>query len=421
MYTGFRELPAAPRRRSVDTDRDVRLRVPTFVWGLGIVSLLTDASTEMVGTALPLYLSTWLRVGPVALASVDAIQQIMTAVMRLGTSLVADRTRRHRAVASVGYTVSAMSKVLLAFGVPTTTIVAGSVAVDRFGKGIRTGPRDALITAGTPARRLGAAFGVHRALDAVGAFIGPLLTYLILRSTNGTGFHAVFAVAALVGVLGVLALVLLVPATPEPDQPVYNTTRTIHPPLRLLMLAGLIGCCTIGDALVLIVLLRSASLSNSTYPLLAVAASLVFAVLAGPFGRLADRVRPIRVYLAGTAVLATTYLAVGRQLPTSQGIVLLVLAAIGVSYAATDGVLAALVARVSEGRTAATAQASVQTATALGRASGSAMFGVLWARSGPAAAFRAFGVALLIATIVGALADHSRTLDSPDATFGKNP
>ena len=420
MYTGFRDLPAALRRRpgppgapGSETDPTAPgqgIRVPGFVWGLGVVSLLTDASTEMIGTSLPLYLSTWLRVGPLALASVDAFQQAMTAVMRMGTALVADRTRRPRMVATAGYLTSALSRLLLIFGAPTTGMVAGSVIVDRVGKGIRTGPRDALITAGSPSGRLGAAFGVHRSLDAVGAFLGPLLTYVILRATNGTGFRAVFMVAALVGGLGVTAMLLLVPPTPRLQTAIPRPPRTSKPPLQLLVTAGLVGCCTVGDALVLIVLLRSAALSNATYPLLAVAASFFFAVLAGPFGRLADRVRPMRIYLGGTIALALTYVMLGQNLPASQGSVIVVLAAIGCSYAATDGVLAAIVAHASTAGSLATAQASVQTASSLGRAVGSATFGLLWASYGPSRAFQVFGIALIAATAFSGAINRSHPM-----------
>ena len=447
MYTGYRDLPEAAKRAQTS----VRSRVPSFVWGLGIVSLLTDASTEMVGSTLPLYLSTWLRVGPIALASVDATQHAVTAIMRVGSARLADRTRRLRAASLIGYVTSFGARVALLFGAPTTSLVAGTVVVDRFGKGVRTGPRDALIANGTPPDALGAAFGRHRALDAAGAFLGPLLAYLILRSTHSTGFRTVFAVAALLGGLGVAALMLLVPSrvagvhsgasgegfdvvaarrsawpstrpisghnvSPEATtssevlRATVGATRT-RPPWRLLIVAGTVGMCTVGDALVLIILLRSAHLSGSTFPLLAVATSVAFAVFAGPFGRAADRLGSTRVFRFGTLVLAGTYLAMGARIPTGALAVSGVLLAIGVSYAATDGVLAALVARVAPTGSAATAQAAVQTATSLGRAVGSAAFGVLWARRGAGFGFKVFGVAMIAATAWCFVIDRSRPLD----------
>ena len=199
-----------------------RLRVSANVLFLGLTSLFTDISSEMVTSVLPLYMLMNLSLTPMAFGVVDGLYLGAAAVVRLVGGYLADRTRRYKSVAIAGYALSTVSRVgLLAFGSVWGWLL-GIVLIDRIGKGIRSDPRDAMISFSTPASELATAFGVHRALDTAGAMIGPLIAFGILMLAPGA-YDAVFVVslcAALIG-LGILVLFVdnrLAPATAQPQR-----------------------------------------------------------------------------------------------------------------------------------------------------------------------------------------------------------
>ncbi|MEU9985525.1 MFS transporter [Streptomyces sp. NPDC048045] len=187
-----------------------RAAVAPTVLALGTVSLVTDVSSEMVTAVLPLYLVTGLGLSPLGFGLLDGIYNGFSALVRLAGGHLADRGGgRHKWVAGFGYGVSALCKPLLLVA-HSLTPIGLILAADRTGKGLRTAPRDALISlSSTPGTR-GRSFGVHRAMDTAGALLGPLVAFLILRATVD-GYDAVFTVSFCVAVLGVLVLVLFVP------------------------------------------------------------------------------------------------------------------------------------------------------------------------------------------------------------------
>src|SRR5688572_8298999 len=139
------------------------LRVGRNVVALGVTSLLTDVSSEMVSTVLPIYLVLHLGLTPLQFGVVDGLYYGITTVVRLISGLTADRWRRHKEVALVGYGVSALCKIGMIFSGAAWPLLAGIVTIDRVGKGVRTAPRDALISLSTPPENLALGFGVHRA------------------------------------------------------------------------------------------------------------------------------------------------------------------------------------------------------------------------------------------------------------------
>ncbi|MGV9416507.1 MFS transporter [Streptomyces sp. NPDC003674] len=208
MYLTDRSAPAR-----ADTGRDRRSgpgrRVAPVVLVLGTVSLITDVSSEMVTAVLPLYLVSRLGFSPLGFGTLDGVYNGVSALVQLTGGHLADRVRNHKLMAGLGYGLSALCKPLLLLAGSIGTL--GTVlALERTGKGLRTAPRDAMISLSTPARDQGRAFGVHRAMDTTGAMLGPLAAFLILRAA-ADGYDAVFGVSACVAVLGVLVLVLFVP------------------------------------------------------------------------------------------------------------------------------------------------------------------------------------------------------------------
>lgn len=414
------KAPAAPAE--TPGRRGAALRaVPGAVIALGTVSLVTDISSEMVSAVLPLYLLTGLGLSPLGFGLLDGIQNGFSALVRLAGGHLADRrgaggAPRHKAVAAVGYGLSALCKPLLLFA-HTVPLIGAVIAVDRTGKGLRTAPRDAMISlAGDPAHR-GRAFGVHRAMDTAGALLGPLTAFLVLRLAGGPlladggerhGYDAVFTVSACVAVFGVLVLLLFVPNRLTGDEP-SRAAPSLRDGLRLLRLPGLrrltvcavlLGLTTVSDSFVYLLVQRRLDLSITLFPLLPLGTAAAFLLLAVPMGLLADRIGRRTLFLAGHGLLLLAY---GLLLSPLRGLpaVICVLVLHGSFYAATDGVLAAAAADTVPAEQRGAGLALVGTGQALARFACSLLFGALWSATGGSTAL-AWSAGALALCVIGA-------------------
>ncbi|MGW3601987.1 MFS transporter [Micromonospora sp. NPDC005161] len=391
------------------------------VVALGTVSLITDVSAEMVTAVLPLYLVLGLQLSPLAFGVLDGVHTGASALLRVVGGFAADRFRRHKLVAGVGYALSAAAKLGLLFAGRSVPAIGAVIAVDRLGKGIRSAPRDALITLSTPPEALGRAFGVHRAMDSVGAFLGPLAAFAVLLAV-GQSYDAVFVTSFCVAVLAVVVLVLFVRERPHgeptdgPDDPKVSVREALgllrsRPARRLLLAAALLGLATIGDGFVYLLLQRREDLGLRWFPLLAVGTSLAYLVLAAPLGVLADRIGRLPVVVGGYATLGVTYLLLAGPVH-GWPVLVLTLALYGTFYAATDGVLIALAGPVLPPRLRTTGIALVQTGQALAYLVSSVLFGLTWHAWGPETAIRLAALAVggvLVVTVL-LLATPSRLL-----------
>src|SRR5215216_1094044 len=200
ILRGRARVRAGPRARA---------RVSSTVLLLGLTSLLTDISSEMVSAVLPLYLVIANGYSPLAFGMIDGLYQGGAALVRVGAGFVGDRWRRHKEVATAGYGVSAACRLALLTAGSSLGAIGAIVLADRTGKGIRTAPRDALISLTTEERNLGTAFGVHRAMDTTGAMLGPLLAFAILAAAP-LAFHSLFLVSFCFAVVGLMVLVCFV-------------------------------------------------------------------------------------------------------------------------------------------------------------------------------------------------------------------
>ncbi|MFF0392639.1 MFS transporter [Kitasatospora sp. NPDC004615] len=388
-----------------------RAAVPGTVLALGAVSLVTDVSSEMVSAVLPLYVVAALGLSPLGFGLLDGINNGVGALVRLLGGHLADRSPRgHKLVAGIGYGLSALCKPLLLL-VHTVPLIGGVLAIDRTGKGLRTAPRDAMISLATAPEHRGRAFGVHRAMDTTGALLGPLLAFAVLRIADDraerAGYSAVFTVSGCVAVLGVLLLVLFVPGratTAVVESGARPTLRDAlallrRPALRRLTLAAvLLGLTTVSDSFLYLLLQRRLGLPAHLFPLLPLGTAAVFLTLAVPLGMIADRIGRRTLFLAGHAVLLAGYGVVLSPLRGASAAVLVLLLH-GTFYAATDGVLAAATAAtVPDGQQGA-GQALVGTGQALARFVCSLAFGAAWTLWGPRAALTGTALALAVAAV----------------------
>jgi MFS family permease len=358
------------------------------VFALGSVSLVTDISSEMVTAILPVYLVLGLHLSPAAYGLVDGLYTGATALLRLVGGYVADRVRRRKAVAGIGYALSAVAKLgLLAAGASAAAIGA-VITVDRTGKGLRTAPRDALITLSAPQSMLGRAFGVHRAMDSAGAFAGPLVALGVLAvvgsSASADAFNAVFVTSFCIAAIGVLLLVLFVRdhRTPRPASGTVSPRAVLSllrrtGVRRLLLAACVLGMATVGDGFVYLLLQRKEDIATGWFPLLAVGTNLAYLLLAAPIGALADRLGRLPVMLCGYGGLVAVYLLLASPV-SGWPLLALAFGLYGAFYAATDGILMALAGPILPEALRTTGISLVQTGQALAGFASSVLFGLAW-------------------------------------------
>lgn len=400
---------------------------PVILW-LGIVSMVTDVSSESVTAILPLYVTGFLGLSTIAFGFIDGINQGASAIVRIAAGWAADRSGHPKRIALAGYGLSMVARIgfLFAGGFwAITAIVAG----DRIGKGIRTAPRDALISVTAQPQHLARSFGVHRMLDNIGAAAGPLIAFFVLLMIPN-GFSTVFVVSLAFAVIGVAVLALVVPdikarslqGTEQREGRrlfAFSWSHLREPGLgKLLIAAGLLGLVTIGDGFIYLVLQARDSFAVQWFPLLFVGTNVVFLAFAIPLGRLADRVGKIPVFVGGHVALLATYLIAAAPFGGLWG-TLGCLILLGAFYAATDGVLAALASQLTPPGKLATGIASAQTVVALTRMVASAGFGVLWYAIGASTAIVvAGGLLACVVVVVAFILRGARVAPAENSSVG---
>jgi MFS family permease len=286
--------------------------------------------------------------------------------------------------------------------------VTGVLLSDRVGKGIRTGPRDALISINSTDETLGTSFGVHRAMDTLGALLGPILAFAILALIPG-GFDAVFVVSFCVALVGLGVLVLFVDGRagaqaaehPPRLREIFAVVR--QPGLsRLVVIGGALGLFTLSDGFLYLMLQRRADLEFHFFPLLFLGTAISYFVLAIPAGWLADRIGRGWVFVGGYCALLCVYTALLRA-PGGTNEIAVYLVLFGAYYAATDGVLMAMGSALIPHASRATGLSVLGTTTGLSRFGGAVLFGAVWTAWGSDAALAVLLAGLAVSTLAAVL------------------
>jgi MFS family permease len=284
-------------------------------------------------------------------------------------------------------------------------MIIGFVGLDRIGKGIRTAPRDSIISLHTPTALLGTAFGVHRALDAAGALLGPLVAFLLLAQIPGA-FDVLWIVSFIVACLGVAALWLFVPrrqptVTAQEARPSRHIgTLTTRRFITLGACGTAMALLTISDAFLYLMLQDKSQTAAGFVPLFYVGTAATYMLFAVPAGLLADRYGRARVFAGGYAVLAMLYGGLTFSSELSLPLVLGALTLLGLYYAATEGVLMALASAIVSPAARATGLALIATSIGLGKLLSSLAFGWIWQAYGAGAAIATFAIGAVVALVV---------------------
>jgi MFS family permease len=364
----------------------VNRRLPRTVVALGLVSLFTDASSEMIVPLLPAFLAA-LGASGTMMGLIDGVAETTSALLKLASGLFADRVRRRKPLVVAGYGLASVARPLVAIA-QTPMHVLGIRFVDRIGKGVRTSPRDALIAeAATPEQR-GAAYGFHRAMDHTGALIGPLVAFTLMWL--GLGHRSVFALAAIPAAAAVFTLVAFVKEVPRelPSSDVPKA-RVVHEPLpaALRRYLGVLAVFTLASSTDFFLLLRAHELGvpDAHAPLLWALLHLVKSTLSTPLGALSDRLPRRRLILAGWLVYALVYGAFG--LASAPWHIWLLFLVYGLYAAACEGAEKALVADLAPQAARGRAFGWFNFTVGMCALPASLGFGAIWDHVGHAAAF----------------------------------
>jgi MFS family permease len=383
--------------------------LPRNIWAVTATSFLTDISSEMLFNLIPLFLANVLGVGTAIIGLIDGVAETTASVMKYYSGALSDRLGQRKWLAVAGYALSTIAKPFLYFA-DAWGWVLGVRFSDRMGKGVRTAPRDALVADSIDENRRGLAFGVHRAGDTAGAFVGLGLAALIVWLTESGAAELTrrtFQIAVLASIVpAVLAVLVLALGVTDVRH------RRRQPSAIRLTLAGMdtrfrlflfvVVLFTLGNSSDSFVVLlgQNRGLSVLQIMLMVMTFNLVYAVLAGPLGALSDRIGRRKLIIGGWIAYGLVYLGLAFSHAGWQVWVLYAL--YGIYYAATEGVVRALVADLVLPDRRGTAYGLLNASIGITALPASLIAGILWQGVGswpgfgPSAPFL-FGATLALA------------------------
>lgn len=371
-------------------------KLPRTVLALSLVSLLTDASSEIIYPLLPLFLTTTLGATAGTLGIIEGAAETTASLLKLVSGWWSDRVRRRKPLVVAGYTIASIARPLIAIAQSAGQVLAIRVS-DRIGKGIRSSPRDALLADSVSPAQRGRAYGLHRAADHFGAVIGPLIAFAMLRWTSISLRH-LFMLAAIPAALAVIALVFGVREEPRvhaitPADAARRPRLAGGLPRRFWGYLGVLLLFTLGNSSDAFILLRASQLgvSAALLPIIWAMLHVVKSATSTPSGALSDRVGRVPLIVAGWLIFAAVYLAFGRATQTWQAWALF--AVYGTYFGLTEGVEKALVADLVPADKRGAGFGWYNLAIGLGALPASVIFGAVWDRWGAARAFE-MGAAL---------------------------
>ncbi|MCZ7662565.1 MAG: MFS transporter [Thermoleophilia bacterium] len=392
-----------PGRRFLGLERNVV--------AAGVVSFFMDVSSEMVYPLVPLFLASVLGVSSSLIGLIEGVAETTASLLKVGSGWLSDRLGRRKILMGAGYGVSGLSRPVLALAGSWGQVMAARF-VDRFGKGVRTAPRDAIVADSTEIAGLGRSFGFHRAMDQSGAVLGPGIAFLVL-AWRPEDYRMVFWLSLIPAAVAVTVIVLFIEEKRRPRVPGMAARQTPEtgsaagrrkrvgglrgPLLSYVLITGLFALGNSSDAF-LILRAENLGVTAALIPVLYLVFNLVYSGLAAPAGVLADRIGRRRMVVIGYLVFAITY--AGMALAGSAAAVWGLFMLYGVYMGLSDGTGRALLAQLAPGDKRATAFGVYHSVAGLAALPASVIAGLLWDRVSPAAPFWLGAAAALLAALL---------------------
>ncbi len=391
-------------------DRDIIKGIKKNVFVLGLVSFFTDISSEMLYPIIPIFLTTVLAAPMSIVGIIEGIAESTASILKVVSGWLSDKSGKRKPYVIFGYSLSTVSKPLLAFAT-TWHFVLTARFLDRFGKGLRSSARDALIADSTDAQYRGKAFGFHQSLDTLGAVIGPLLALLFLYLLDGK-YQLIFLIAFIPALISVILLFFFVSEKKgEKKDGLKFKLSDFSREFKIFLLITLIFA--LGNSSNAFLILRAKnifeisggipSIITSVFGPIAVIAIVVltyvvynitYSLSSMPAGILSDNIGRRNVMVGGFLIFSLVYLGFAL---VNEGYQIWVLFAVyGFYMAMTEGVSKAFVVDMVPPEKRGTAIGMYYTATGLLALLSSIIAGLLWDYIGASAPFL-FGSAMALA------------------------
>lgn len=368
---------------------------------LGLVSCFADISSEMVYPLIPLYLTAAFGATPMLVGVIEGIAESIASLLKVFSGYISDRFQRKKAIAFCGYATGVLYKIALLFAGSWSGILLARV-IDRFGKGIRTAPRDVMVSESADNDGMGRAFGIHKMLDMAGSAVGILLAFFLVRSIGEGGYRTIFAISIIpVGVA--LCLFFFIREKRENREAVRrerfwrNMSRLDG---RLKLYLAVTFLFTLGNSSNSFLLLRASDIgfSSSGAILLYFVYNMTASILALPCGRLSDRVGRKGLLVGGYLIFSLVYF--GFAFCGSKPLMVLIFVVYGVFTAMTAGVERAFIAEIAPAELKGTMLGLHSTQAGIALLPASVIAGALWDGVGASAPFVYGGALSLLSAVI---------------------
>lgn len=366
---------------------------------MGVVSFFTDVASEMIYPILPIFITTTLGAPVAVVGLIEGAASAILNILKVISGWISDKLKKRKIIVIVGYSTSALSKLVIAMAGGWPMVMAGKF-FDRVGKGTRTSPRDALIAESTPKYMRGRAFGLHRGIDNAGAIIGPLLAVYLLYSLQAS-IRSIFYIAFIPGLIGVVCLILFVK---EVHTKSTRSTATLNFKIAdlsrsfklFLMISTIFALGNSADAF-MILKAKAIGVPISLILVLYALLNLAHSAFSLPAGIVSDKIGPKKVVLAGFLLFALTYMLLG--VTTSAALLWLLFPLLGLHRGLTEGVSIAYISNMVTQEHTATAIGFYQATTGMATLMASIAAGIMWDVWGSAVPFLFGGVMAIVASI----------------------
>lgn len=381
---------------------------------LGLISCFSDISSEMVYPLIPLYLTVAFGATPALVGLIEGIAESLASLLKVFGGYISDKYQRKKPIAFIGYATGLLYKLALIFASSWAGIL-GARVIDRFGKGIRTAPRDVMVSESAEKDHAGRAFGIHKALDMAGSAAGILLSYILLKSIGDGGFKTIFALSAIPVVIALIIFAFVKekrePRPVKERERFWKSFKSLDGNLKLYLLVVFIF--TLGNSSNTFLLLKASAVgfSSADAILLYFVYNLVSALLAIPFGKRSDKAGRKRVLVAGYFTFALVY--AGFAFVTSKPLMVGVFILYGFYTAMVAGVERAFISEIAPSELRGTMLGLHSTLAGVALLPASVIAGLLWSAVGSYAPFLFGSLLSVISALILAFGLKGKTKELP--------